>query len=164
LKFKYSIMKNQFTLCLLLACVGFQSCKKNESLNGAEVSKEKAETFVRSECFKAIYETDTLDLKLNTLKDGKIIGEMIMKIEFASEKTGQIKGEFRGDTLFADYTFTQGQNKQIFKNPMAFLKRGNELVLGNGSIVTSLGASYFEKGKPIDFDKVKYRFKSIECK
>ena len=47
---------------------------------------------------------------------------------------------------------------------MAFLRRGNELILGNGSIVTSLGVSYFEKGKPIDFDKVKYKFKTIDCK
>lgn len=157
-------MKNQLTLCLLLACLGFQSCKKNESINGTDTLQAKGETLVKAECYRAIYESDTLDLTLNTLKDGKIKGNMIMKIEFASEKTGEIKGEFRGDTLFADYTFTQGTNKQIFKNPMAFLKRGNELVLGNGSIVTSLGVSYFEKGKPIDFDKVKYNFKTVDCK
>lgn len=156
-------MKNQFTLCLLLACIGFQSCKKNESSNGTKVSKE-AETSVKSECYEAVYENDTVNLKLNTFKNGKITGNMNMKIEFAPEKTGEVKGEFRGDTLFADYTFTQGENKQVFKNPMVFLRRNNELILGNGSIVTSLGVSYFEKGKPIDFEKVKYKFKSMDCK
>lgn len=157
-------MKNLILSCLLITCIGFQSCKKKESSDGAEISKAQTEKFVKAECYEAIYESDTLDLKLNTLKDGKITGNMTMEIEFAPEKVGEIKGEFRGDTLFADYTFTHGKNKQIFKNPMAFLKRGNELILGNGSIVTSLGVSYFEKGKPIDFDKVKYKFKSINCK
>ncbi|MDR7210089.1 hypothetical protein [Flavobacterium piscis] len=156
-------MKNLVLSCLLVSCIGFQSCKKNEKPDGAEVSKAETEKFVKIECYKAIYDSDTIDLKLNTLKDGKIIGNMTMKIEFASEKTGEIKGEFRGDTLFADYTFTQGKNKQIFKNPMAFLKRDKELILGNGAIETSMGVSYFVKNKPIDFDKVKYKFTNIDC-
>ena len=157
-------MKNLVLSCLLVTSIGFQSCKKNESPNGVINPETQAEKYVKTECYKAIYEADTLDLKLNTLKDGKIIGNMNMKIEFASEKIGEVKGEFRGDTLFVDYTFKQGENKQIFKNPMAFLKRDNELILGNGAIVTSLGVSYFEKGKPIDFEKVKFKFKSIQCK
>src|SRR5690606_7693119 len=148
---------------LLLVFIGFQSCK-NENTNEAEAARAEAEKLVNTECYEAIYENDTLELTLNTLKDGKITGNISMKIEYAPEKIGDIKGEFRGDTLFGDYTFRQGENKQIFKNPMAFLKRGNELILGNGSIMTSLGVSYFEKGKPIDFDKVKYKFKSKDCK
>ena len=158
-------MRKLLMLGLLLGFIGFQSCKNNESSNGAEAAKTEVEKYVKVECYKTIYESDTIDLRLNTLKDGKIIGNMVMKIEFAPEKVGEIKGEFKGDTLFANYTFRQGTNKdRIFKNPMAFLRRGNELILGNGSIVTSLGASYFEKGKPIDFDKVKYKFKTIDCK
>lgn len=158
-------MRKLLMLGLLLGFIGFQSCKNNESSNGAEAAKTEVEKYVKVECYKTIYESDTIDLRLNTLNDGKIIGNMVMKIEFAPEKVGEIKGEFKGDTLFANYTFRQGTNKdRIFKNPMAFLRRGNELILGNGSIVTSLGVSYFEKGKPIDFDKVKYKFKTIDCK
>ena len=79
-------------------------------------------------------------------------------------KLGQIVGEFRGDTLFASYTFIQGANeKKTFKNPMAFLKNGNELILGNGKIEFSLGASYFAKGEPIDFERVKYKFTTVDC-
>ncbi|HAT79959.1 MAG TPA: hypothetical protein DCS17_00615, partial [Flavobacterium sp.] len=61
-------------------------------------------------------------------------------------------------------SFTQGTNdKVVFKNPMAFLKSGNELILGNGKIETYLGASYFAKGEPIDFENVKYTFKPLDC-
>ena len=152
-------MKNLGLFCLLLVCIGFQSCKKNE--NPKVVAVEKP---IKVECYRALYEKDTIDFKMNTLKDGSITGEMVMKVFNMPRKLGEIAGEFRGDTLFASYTFIEGANKKVtFKNPMAFLKRGNELILGNGQIETSMGASYFVKGVPIDFERVKYKFNTITC-
>ena len=46
---------------------------------------------------------------------------------------------------------------------MAFLKRGEELILGNGKIITYLGVSSFAKGEPIDFENVKYKFNKTDC-
>jgi hypothetical protein len=43
------------------------------------------------------------------------------------------------------------------------LKRGEDLILGDGKIETYLGASYFAKGKPIDFDNVKFKFTTVDC-
>lgn len=158
-------MKNLFLPCLFLACISFQSCKKNENPDGAPATKTEAEKFVKTECYKAIYANDTVELKLNTAKDGKITGDMVMKIEFQSPKIGEVKGEFHGDTLLANYTFTQGSDKQRFyKNPIALLKRDKQLIFGNGSIVTSLGISYFERGKTIDYDKVRFKFDPTDCK
>lgn len=152
-------MKNLGFACLLLTCIGFQSCKKDVTDKVAVVEKP-----ISVQCYKAIYEKDTLTLKINNLKDGKISGAMEMAIFTLPKKVGELTGEVRGDTLFASYTFTQDGNKdKTFKNPMAFLKRGNELILGNGEIETTMGASYFVKGKPIDFDQVKYKFTAVEC-
>jgi hypothetical protein len=68
-------------------------------------------------------------------------GDLVMKIMDMPKKVGKILGEFRGDTLFASYTFIQGgYEKKTYKNPMAFLKKGNELILGNGKIETNMGA------------------------
>ena len=79
-------------------------------------------------------------------------------------KEGKIAGEFKGDTLFASYTFIQGgYEKRTFKNPMAFLRKDNQFILGNGKIQTTMGASYFVKGEPIDFEHVKYKFTKIEA-
>ena len=36
-------------------------------------------------------------------------------------------------------------------------------ILGNGKIETSMGASYFVKGVPIDFERVKYKFTAVDC-
>ncbi|MGV9004562.1 hypothetical protein [Flavobacterium sp.] len=152
-------MKNQGIFCLLLICIVLQSCKN-----------DKKETILTLEpplsvtCYKAIYQQDSLDLKINTLKEGKITGTMTMALHNMPKKVGEIEGEFRGDTLFASYTFTEGDNKEVtFKNPMAFLKRGNQVILGNGQIETTMGASYFVKGKVIDFEQVKYKFTTVDC-
>ena len=151
-------MKNLSLLFLLLACLVLESCNRNQK---RKVQEEKP---LSSQCYKSLYENDTIELKINTLKKGKIGGDMVMKIVNMPKKVGKIAGEFRGDTLFVAYTFIQGANDKItFKNPMAFLKRGNELILGNGKIQTTMGASYFVKGEPIDFDHVKYKFTTVDC-
>lgn len=154
-------MKRSTLLCLLVTCITIASCNKNQKENGDQAIDEKP---VSVQCYIAIYEEDTIDLKINTLKNGKISGNMDMKLLNMPIKFGKISGEFRGDTLFADYSFIQGTNdKVVFKNPMAFLRKGNELILGNGKIETYLGKSYFAKGKPIDFENVKYKFNITGC-
>ena len=157
-------MKNLGLFCLLFASIGFQSCKKNQSEKVVKATEVQAEKLISVQCYKALYQEDTIELKMNTLKNGKITGDMVMKIFNMPKKVGKIDGEFRGDTLFASYTFIQGTyDKLTYKNPMAFLKRGNELILGNGKIGTTMGASFFVKGEPIDFERVKYKLKTVDC-
>ncbi|MCC9073677.1 hypothetical protein LNQ49_19025 [Flavobacterium sp. F-65] len=157
-------MKNLVLSFMLVSCIGLQSCKKNEAQKEADAAKLEAESVVSFQCYKAVYEKDTVDLKLNTLKNGKISGDLVMKVDGAPQKHGGIIGEFKGDTLFVDYTFIEGTNKnKTFKNPMAFLKREKQLILGNGSMETYLGRTSFTKGKPIDFDRVKYKFETTDC-
>ncbi len=156
-------MKKSTLFCSLLACFVFLSCNKNQSQKD-NTNQDFDEKPVSVQCYVAFYEEDTINLKINTLKSGKVSGSMDMKLLNMPVKVGKISGEFRGDTLFADYSFIQGTNeKVVFKNPMAFLKNGSELILGNGKIETYLGASYFAKGTPIDFENVKYKFKPAEC-
>ena len=113
-------MKNLCFFCLLFACVGFQSCKKNENEKVVKTNQIQTEKPVSIQCYKALYQQDTIDLKMNTLKNGKITGDMVMKFFNMPVKVGKIAGEFHGDTLFASYTFIQGTNEKItFKNPMA---------------------------------------------
>lgn len=157
-------MKKLITSCLLLACIGFQSCKNDEKKKEIELVKAEGEKVVSSQCYKAIYENDTIDLKVNALKNGKISGDMVMKVANAAQRTGEVAGEFKGDTLFVDYTFTDIEHKDTkFKNPMALLKRDNLLILGNGTMQTTMGVTYLVKDKPIDFENVKYKFSTVEC-
>jgi len=157
-------MKNLGLFCLLLVCVGFEGCKNDQNQKDIEAKKAQDEKPVSTACYKSLYESDTIDLTITTLKNGKITGNMIMKIKDMPKKVGTIDGEFRGDTLFADYFFIEGTNEKAkFKNPMAFLKKGDSLNLGSGTIETYLGKSYFAKGTPIEFEKVKYKFNTVDC-
>ena len=150
---------------MLLTLVGFQSCKKEEKQKETEAVKAEEQKIVSSECYKAIYEKDTIDLKLNTLKNGKLTGDMVMKVAPSTVRTGEVAGEFHGDTLFVDYTFKELASKdRIFKNPMALLKRDKQLILGNGTMQTTMGVTYLVKDKPIDFERVKYKFDTVKCK
>jgi hypothetical protein len=157
-------MKNLGLFCLLLACTGLVSCKKDQNQTEVKAAQVEAEEPISTTCYRALYEKDTVELKINTLKNEKITGNMVMKILDMPKKNGTITGEFRGDTLFVNYKFFQGANeKKIFINPMALLRKSNELILGNGKIETYLGKSYFVKGTPIDFDRVKYKFTTVDC-
>jgi hypothetical protein len=147
-------MKNLGLLSLLFTCIALQSCKNNQSEK--IIKAKEAVEIVSVQCYKALYEEDTLDLKINTFKNGEITGNMEMAIANMPKKVGEIAGEFHGDTLFA-YT------EKTYKNPMAFLKRGNQLILGDGKIQITLGASHFVKGEPIDFERVKYKFTAVDC-
>lgn len=156
-------MKKIGLFYLLMFCIAFVSCKKEPSKNDVKTAKVQDEKPVSVECYRALYENDTIELKVNTLKDGKITGKMVMKVFERAVKNGDIVGSFHGDTLLVDYSFTQGLNKTTFKNPMALLKKDNELIMGSGKIETYLGRSYFAKETPINFDKVKYKFSKVEC-
>jgi len=157
-------MKNLSLLYLLLTCIGFGSCKKEETKLANEAKKIAAETPISTECYKALYEQDTINLKINNFKNGEVTGDMEMRLAKMPVKIGEIAGKYRGDTLFVSYTFIEGINKKLtYKNPMAFLKKENELILGNGQLETSMGASYFVKGTPIDFERVKYKFTTVDC-
>ncbi|MFL9829838.1 hypothetical protein ABS764_03150 [Flavobacterium sp. ST-87] len=157
-------MKKSGIFCLLFLCFAIESCKNNQEQKEAEKAKIEADMVVNTACYKAFYDKDTIDLKVNTLESGKVSGDMTMKLDLLPHKMGEFSGEFHGDTLFVSYTFiNEGNEKITYKNPMAFLKKGDELVLGNGKIETSMGASYFVKGEPIDFENVKYKFSKIDC-
>jgi hypothetical protein len=152
-------MKKLKLFCLLFTFLILASCKKNESDPTVKESE-----FVSVQCYNAIFEKDSIDVKINTLEDGKITGSMKMHVFNKPNMIGELSGEVRGDTLFTSYTYYEEGNKsKTYKNPMAFLKRGNELILGNGKIDYALGGSYFVKDQPIDFDNVKYNFITIEC-
>ncbi|CAM3483189.1 hypothetical protein [Flavobacterium chungbukense] len=157
-------MRKLVLSCLILPLIGLQSCKNDQKQKEAEAAKAEGEKVVSSACYKAIYEKDTLDLTLNTLKNGKLAGDLVMKVAPSTVRTGEVAGEFHGDTLFVDYTFKDNVNKdKTFKNPMALLKRNNQLILGNGTMQTTMGVTYLVKDKPIDFENVKYKFDSVEC-
>jgi len=156
-------MKKLLTYFAVLAAAFVLSCNQN-----TEKSKQPDETKTvvdssAMECYEAIDDLDTGSLKLLVDANGQVTGPLIINYLDQGDSNGQIVGSFRGDTLFAHYTFKVGNNKTTYKNPLAFLKKDGKLILGVGQIETYLGASSFVKGKPINFERGRFTFAPVEC-
>lgn len=121
-------------------------------------------------CYVALFEKDTALLSFDIDKYGHIKGQLNVYYKKADSAVASrentagdlLKGEFRGDTLFADYNFTSG--KERYTNPVAMLHKGDTLVMGKGRIYEYLGRTYFDPKSPIDFSKSRFSFVPAECK
>ena len=152
-------MKNTIIISLFIICLVLGSCQNKKS-----ETTDTTENVKYDQCYKAIYEKDTLHLKFNTLEDGKVDGSLVMTIADIAKRTGQISGKFRGDTLFANYKFTQGENRiSTYKTPLAFLKQGDAFILGDWDNEIAMDSSYSASGKEIDFEQIKYKFITVKC-
>lgn len=161
-------MKNRMNRCLapcLAAVLAAAACtgggngeagKDTLSLKADDVQGDRR-------CYLAVFEKDTAFLDLAQASRGSVTGTMVIRYHDKPANTGTLKGEFKGDTLFADYTFTTGEKKEVFRNPLAFLRDGKQLILGVGTIETYLGRSYLSKKDPVSFEKGRFRFDPAAC-
>ncbi|MFA4870354.1 MAG: hypothetical protein WC623_19315 [Pedobacter sp.] len=153
-------MKNPGLYLSFLALPLLFSCNQTE-----QKSAELKDSAIHKECFISIDGKDTANLELETFEGGKITGNLLINYIDKGKNEGVVAGAYKGDTLFVDFTFKIGtENKTMYKNPLAFLKKDGKLILGVGQIETSMGKSYFVKGKPIDFEKGRFTFDSTVCK
>lgn len=166
-------MKKTFYFLAIFASLYLFSCNQGTNKKSEKSDDSLANVINYSDqCYTAIYETDTATLRVKTDVDGRVSGDLYIAFGEMKPNTlekvrnsGQIAGRFSGDTLFVDYSYTSGSiNKTTFKNPLAFLKKDNKLVLGVGDIETHVGKSYFVSDKPIDFDIARFQFEPVDCK
>jgi len=148
---------------LAIAAAAFASCSQ-----GTEQKKTIGATKLDSanmQCFVAVDGVDSATLKLITDKDGKVTGSLLINYLEKGDSHGDLLGKFHGDTLFVDYSFQIGStNKTFYKNPLAFLKKGDNLHMGVGQIETFLGKSGFVDNKLINFERGRFNFSKADCK
>lgn len=158
-------MKNTILYYLTAGLLILSGCNNSNIQSAPSDSlSTNVDTIMSSQCYIAIDGKDTAYLNTKSSLSGKVTGELKVNYSFKPKNEGTIEGEFKGDTLFVDYTFITGTyDRKVNKNPMAFLKSGDRLIVGIGVIETTLGKSYFVKDKPINFEKGRFKFDSIEC-
>lgn len=148
-----------FALLFLPAMI---SC--NQQPKKPVVKTLATDSLVSSTCYTAVYEQDTANLHLEFLQSGKVTGDLVFRFPIFPKNVGTVEGKFSGDTLFVDYSFAVGKAKEKnYKNPLAFLKKGDQLIMGVGVIETSYGRSHFAKDRPINFERGKFQFNPINC-
>lgn len=162
-------MKNVIFSLVILAS-GLSACNQPKHDSDKVAADSISAATLKHQCYQAVFEKDTGDLNITMGKDGKVTGDLVMKYGLKPNEVervinkGKVDGSFRGDTLFLNYLYTSGElNKTLYQNPLALLRTGDQLVMGVGEIETSVGRSYFVDGKPIDFEKGRFKFAPVEC-
>ncbi|KQR70372.1 hypothetical protein [Pedobacter sp. Leaf176] len=154
-------MKNRIIYLALAAFPFVYAC--NSSVKKADVTK--TDSVMNQTCYASSFEKDSAAMVVKTLASGKVTGSLLIKYGEKPQNNGQIDGKFNGDTLLVDYRFnTGGDTTRAFTNPLAFLKKDGKLIMGVAQIETTLGRSYFVKGKPINYEAGKFTFAEVPCK
>ncbi|WP_316803654.1 hypothetical protein [Pedobacter nototheniae] len=135
----------------------------NQSEKKADTAKK--DSVINQTCYAASFEKDSAAIIVKTMESGKVTGSLLIKYANKPQNNGKIAGKFSGDTLYVDYRFNTGKDTTtVFTNPLAFLKKDGKLVMGVAQIETTMGRSYFVKGKPINYDAGKFIFETVPCK
>lgn len=75
--------------------------------------------------------------------------------------SGDVKGRVKGDTLIGDYHFQHYGLRPWKRKPIAFLKKGNRLVMGTGTIQYTWGRIHFDARDSILFPDTNFVFKPL---
>lgn len=149
----------KYILMLTAFALGFTACNQNKpqetSNSSTQINKEAVK-----ECYLATSGKDSASICLDNI-NGKVIGTLNFNFLEKDDSNGDIKGAFVGDTLFVDYVFKA--EGTLSKNPLVFLKKGNNLQQGYGEIVTYLGKTYFKNHSEIKFEEG-FLFTPVDCK
>jgi hypothetical protein len=133
--------------------------------SGKKADTEKKDSLINQTCYAASFDKDTAAMIVKKMASGKVMGSLWVKYGEKPQNNGKIDGKFHGDTLLVDYRFnTGGDTTKAFTNPLAFLKKNGKLIMGVAQIETTLGKSYFVKGKPINYEAGKFTFEEVPCK
>lgn len=150
---------------LAVAAVPFIFACNQTDRKSASTAKDKEDSTINENCYAAGFEKDSATLKVSILASGKVTGTLVVNYAEMPKNDGEITGKFNGDTLLVDYRFKTGSDTvRTYTNPLAFLKKDGKLIMGVGQIETTLGRSYFSKGKPINYEKGKFTFVEVPCK
>ena len=154
-------MRNPLILASVVCVFVLASCNQDSKKTSEQT--EVAEVLKDSVCYASTFEADKANMILRNYESGKVGGSLNIDNSSGKNNTGTLNGKFRGDTLFVEYKFTSG-TKDVFTNPLAFLKKDGKLIMGVGQIETTMGRSYFVKDRPINFEVGKFIFQQENCK
>jgi len=156
-------MKKNPIYLVLISIPFIFACNQNNQADSNSANKN--DSLTNQVCYAAAFEKDSAAMIIKTFSSGKIKGSLLVRYGSKPENNGLIEGKFKGDTLYVDYRFnTGGDTTKVFTNPLAFLKKDGKLIMGVGQIETTLGRSYFVKGKPINYEAGKFIFNEVNCK
>lgn len=140
----------------ILACKEQEEKPETEEENSTIVNNEvdsiapPRETSIPTrQCYLYDENGDTITLEMEQT-DTRISGSLAYLWAEKDQNTGSISGEIKGDTIFADYTFTSEGKESV--REVVFLKKDDQLLEGYAPITERNGKTVFES-ENFDFEK-----------
>jgi len=154
-------MKNRI-LAFAIAVTFFTSCKeKTEEQVVTEQEMEQPEVSVSAkDCYLYVKGKDTVKLSLITANGNNVSGDLVYSFFEKDKNSGTVSGMFKGDTLYADYTFQSEGTSSVRET--VFLKKGTILVEGFGEITEKDNKQVFKDKKALKFDE-SVVLNKVEC-
>lgn len=124
----------------------------NSCYSGANKGKDEVKTL-----YRAINKNDTatFDIKLN---DKEFYGQLEINYRGAYKDSGGVSGIVKDSILKGTYRFRHYGIEKWHSIPVSFLKKDNQLIMGEGSMEIYMGMYYFKKNTPINYQNTKFVF------
>ncbi len=148
-------MKNTLLPLLLIATIltgcGTEKTTATESATATEITTGSAPpvTTGASGCYALIAAGDTVRLNLSQ-QDSVVTGTLLYQLAGKDRNTGTLRGQMRGDTLLARYTF-QSEGQESVRE-VAFLAKDGGFAEGYGDVQEQNGAMVFTPGAFLTFE------------
>ena len=154
-------MKNQFKLGDTLSCLKIMmNVLKILCLNliitmyGCNGCAEKDDV---KTLYTAVNKNDTATLRIK-LTDKVFQGQLEINYHGAFKDSGGVTGVVKGDILKGSYRFQHYGIEKWHTRPIALLKKGDKIIMGEGLMEVYMGIYYFKKNRPINYQQPKFVF------
>ncbi|MDT0643294.1 hypothetical protein RM553_10680 [Zunongwangia sp. F363] len=146
-------MKDKLFGLIIFSAI-FWSCQEKKEEQKAETTNtqvivEEKETIPQKQCFLYANDNDTINLGLEILGD-QVTGYLMYHLAEKNKNTGEIVGEMKGDTLFAEYFFSSEGRES--KRDVFFLKDEKSIIEGHAEMEQTEEGMKFIENPDINFD------------
>jgi len=107
--------------------------------------------------YTAIKNLDTAKLSVD-IAPSTFKGVLQINYDQTYKDSGDVQGIVKGDTLIGDYSYKHYKLRLWKRKPIALLKKGDTLIMGEGIIKNTFGRIYFDQTVPIRYSDSSFVF------
>lgn len=136
-----------------IAAIAFASCNNNPKVETSDIPVDSTAAAAPvldtvSNCYS--FKNDKMLVSLHTDAVGtNVTGHLSYNYAEKDDNSGTISGEYKGDTLFAEYKFVSEGVESI--REVAFVKNGNTLTEGFGEVTEQGGKVTFKNKSTLQY-------------
>jgi len=137
----YQNKNRYFALVVLLAVI--LSCNQNHP------------TQIPAKKYTAHLNNDTA---FATMEISQALFKGVLEIRYKNgyKDSGDVKGFVKGDTLMGEYHYQKYWFPVWKRDPIIFLKKGDKLIMGKGTVKYTMGIPHYNNLYPIDYTETKH--------